>query len=181
MTNFEGDNIDFSDLNLGGIESLEEHIESADEVAAPIKPEVEPSADEAEEEVVAAEPKEQRSKQSFYIELAVAIGVPVILLAIAGLHLLYVSTAIYLIAVGFVPYGLWKGRETSTIYTVVLGCALIAVMTAIYFMWVEFGRYEFDVKARDGKRRAGVSQTIPAGFCSHQQILRNQSSFLPKV
>jgi hypothetical protein len=174
VANFEGDNLDFSDLNLPSIEALEEHAESADEVAAePIKPEVEQTAKE-EEEVVQIEPKKQPSKQAVYIEWGVAVGVPVLLLAIAWFGLLYISTAIYLIAVGFVPFGIWKGRKTSTVYTIVLGCTLIAVMTAVYFMWVEFGRYEFDIKARDGKHRISMSHTIPVGFCTDRQsVLRS--------
>jgi hypothetical protein len=174
VANFEGDNLDFSDLKLPGIEALEEQPESADEVAAePIKPEVEQTA-KKEEEAVETESTKEPSKQAVYIEWGVAIGVPVLLLAVAWLGLFYISTAIYLIAVGFVPYGIWKGRETSNVYTIVLGCALIAMMTLAYFMWVELGRYNFDVKAREGKNRISMSQTIP----DQSQMIPDQQSIL---
>lgn len=166
MTNFEGDNLDFSDLNLPGIEAFDENAELPEEVPAePIKPEVEPSAQEEQaeqEETVEAEPKEEQSKRVVYIEWGLVACVPAILLAIAWLGLLNFSLAIYLIAVGAVPYGLWKGGETKNFFTIILACTLIAVLTAVYFMWCELGRYGFDVKARDGKHRISMSSPLPA-------------------
>lgn len=170
MPDFDGDNLDFGDLKLPDIDVFEEHAEPANEadevMSEPVKPEVEQTE---EEKVAEPEPKKEQNNQSALIEWVGAVGVLLILLAIAWLGMLNFSTAIYLIAVAFVPFGIWKGRKTSTIFTVILGCTLIAVLTAVYFLWVEFGRYQFDVKARDGKHRIGMSQTIPVGVCSDQR------------
>ena len=38
-------------------------------------------------------------------------------------QVLYLSTAIYLVSVGLVAFGVWRGRETNTAYTVLLACA----------------------------------------------------------
>ncbi len=154
MANVEGENPDFDALQVPGEgeaavepaaeteiaspsdETLAEPIESLDESAA-----------ESEEEIEEA-PAKDRGKMPVYIEWGCAIGLPVIILILAVSGILSYATAIYIIAVGFVPYGIWKGRETNTVYTVILGCALIAVLTAIYCLWMEVGRYEFQVNAK---------------------------------
>ena len=114
----------------------------------------------AEPEEAAEEVEKQPSKLPFYLELAGAIGIPLLLLALALLNVLSFSTAVYLIAIGFIPYGIWKGRETSNVYTVILACALAALLTAVYCLWLEWGRYQFDVKARGAKQQASVRQTL---------------------
>jgi hypothetical protein len=124
-------------------------------------PPEEPAADVEEQEEV-EEPKEP-NKRALYLEIAGAVGIPLILLAIAVFHVVYFSTALYLIAVGLVPYGIWKGRETNTAYSAILGCALIAVLTAVYVLWIEIGRYQFDIKASEAKGRAAVSRPAHSG------------------
>ena len=106
-------------------------------------------------------------KLPIYLEWGGAIGIPVIILALAWFEVLYFSTALYVISVGFIPYGIWKGRETNTVYTVILGCTLVAVLTAIYCLWLEVGRYNFEVKA---KQRAGISRPIQAGFLAESRV-----------
>lgn len=112
----------------------------------------------------AKEAKAKRPSQlpANYLEWGIVAGVSVLLLALALVHLLLLSTAVYLISVGLVGYGMWKGGQTSTIYTVILGCALIALLTAIYLLWSEWGRYNYDTKAKDAKR-VSASWQMPAG------------------
>jgi hypothetical protein len=100
------------------------------------------------------------SKLPLYLELAGAIGIPLLLLVLAWLQVLNFSTALYVIAVGFIPYGIWKDRKTSTVYTVILACALAAVLTAVFCMWLEWGRYQFDVKARGAKQQVRAPQSL---------------------
>ena len=96
----------------------------------------------AEEEEAGAESEEPPLEIPPSLEWAGVIGVPVIVLAIAAVCAIFFTTAlsafswaIYLIALGFIPYGLWKGRETNTVYTLVLGCALAALLTMTFSMW----------------------------------------------
>jgi hypothetical protein len=120
---------------------------------------------EASEEEESKEEKEEEKrrdseKAAFYAVVAAAIGLPVICLALAVLQIMLFSTAFYLIGLGYIPMVLWLGRKTSTLYTVFLGCILAALMTAVYFFWIELGRYGFDSKAREAKQRR-VSMTLP--------------------
>jgi cation transport ATPase len=125
--------------DLADIETLEEETEHHEGV--------EEAAVEEEKEV--EEEEEKKPKEiPLYVELAVAGGISAVLLLLAWFQVVLFSTALYLIAVGFVPYGIWKGRETNTVYSVMLGCALVAVLTAIYCLWLEVGRYGFEVKAK---------------------------------
>ena len=164
MANVDGENLDFDVLKELG------------EEVAPAEPTAEPQAtepSEAEGEHKKAEPSEVSeegfqeetekgpSKLPVYLEWAGVIAIPAIILALAWLGVWYFSTAFYVISVGLIPYGIWKGRETNTVYTVILGCTLVAVLTAIYCLWLEVGRYNFDVKA---KQRVGLSRPIQAGF-----------------
>ena len=102
-------------------------------------------------------PLEQSAALPPYVAWAAALAGAVILLALALLHFIYFGTAIYLISIGLVFYGIWKDRETNTAYTVLLGCALIAVLTAVYCLWIELGRYHFNISA---KQQASVSASI---------------------
>jgi hypothetical protein len=49
-------------------------------------------------------------------------------------------------------------RKTNDLYTVILGCALIAILTGIYCLWLEWGRYQFDTKARQAKQHASAAR-----------------------
>ena len=106
----------------------------------------------------ATEDREEPAKESplrppFYVELAGVIGLPVIVLVLAWSGVWLLSTAVFLIGLGFIPYGLWLGRRTNTIYTIFLGCMLAALLTATYCLWIEMGRYGFEVKPRKAKLR----------------------------
>lgn len=99
-----------------------------------------------------------------YAEWGALVGIPVILLGLASLHLLYFATVVYVVSVALIPYGIWKSRQTSNVYTVILGCALAAVLTALYCLWLEIGRYQFDIRAREAKQRVSISLRIDPEF-----------------
>ncbi|MEN6407311.1 MAG: hypothetical protein ABFC77_12675 [Thermoguttaceae bacterium] len=182
MANSEDENFDFGDLNLPNddLPPLDQPLDETDLPPAADLPAVEAPLDEilASETPVAEQPsdaksepsepaaaesveplsKEPRDLSSVWEYGGLGLGV-VVLLAIGWLHLVYFSTAIYVISVGLVGYGIWKGRRTNSIFTVFLACALLAVLTAVYCLWLELGRYQFEVKAKNA-RRAAVSQTF---------------------
>jgi hypothetical protein len=117
----------------------------------------EESKDEAAKEAVQP-PKEKKAfKLPWYLDLAVAGAVALVLLGLAALHLFGFSTALYLIAIGLIPYGVWKGGAANSIYTMILACALAAVVTAAYLLWLELERYHLDIKAREGRQRVAMS------------------------
>jgi len=93
-----------------------------------------------------------------YLAIAGTIAIPIALLAIAFFGYLNFSTAIYIIGLAIVSLMFWMGRKTSTVYTVLLGCVLIALMTAVYCLWVVLMRYHGDVKAQEAKQRVTVTQ-----------------------
>jgi hypothetical protein len=134
--------------------------EAAATEAEPEKTEEEKKTEEEEAEEAEKEPYQLPP----YVEWGGAIGIPLILLVLGWFQIIYFSTAIYLIAVGFIPYGIWKGRATNTVFTVFLACALAAVLTGLYCLWLEIGRYQFDVKAREAKHRISMSQSVPPRY-----------------
>jgi hypothetical protein len=93
-----------------------------------------------------------------YMEWGAAVVLLVALLAVASLRMILFSTAVYVILVGLVCYAIWKTRATNTVYTVILGCTLIAVITAVFCLLTELGRYDYDVKAQKAKQPFGMSQ-----------------------
>ena len=95
-----------------------------------------------------------------HFELGLAIAAGVLLLALGLIHVLYLSTAVYLISVALLIYLMWRGRETNTVYTVILGCASIAILTALYCLWLELGRYHLDVKARQSKTPVAAARLV---------------------
>lgn len=121
----------------------------------------EASQEPTPEEGTAEEPAEGPAKPSRElppkVEWGAVAGVSVLLFVLALAGLLYFATAIYVISIGMVGYGIWKGRETNSVYTVFLGCTLVAVLTAIYCLWMELGRYHYDVKAREARQRVSFS------------------------
>ena len=174
MANVEGESPGFDDFKLPDEEAtpaepVAEGVASEEEAAAADEPDATPIDDEGEQAVTEkpedeASPEEEAQEEVFtepsqlpvYLEWAGAIGIPLVLLALGWFSVLYFSTVIYIISVGFVPYGIWKGRKTSTVFTVILGCALVAILTAIYCLWLELGFYRFDIKAQDAKQRIGM-------------------------
>jgi hypothetical protein len=124
----------------------------------------EPPAEEAKEEEGKEKKPRQREK---YLELAAMIGVPLVVLGIAGLCAMFFttafgafSTAVYLIALASIPFGIWKGRETSTVYTMILGGALAFILTGAFYLWLEIGRYNGDIRARSAKQHGAVAQVF---------------------
>lgn len=146
--NGESPNFNFDELEMLGEETAP--VEPIAEPAAeqPIGTEREqadtekPEEGEVPEELAAGEGEKKLGELPVYLEWGGATAISVILLALALLHILYFATAFYVISVGFVGYAIWKGRATNTVYTVILGCALVAVLTAIYCLWLEVGRYQ---------------------------------------
>jgi hypothetical protein len=139
------------------VEVAAEDVASEDFVA-----EIDPP-DEAE--AAAAEKKAKpQSKLMANLDWAIAGGVAVILLVVGLVGLLNFSTAVYAISVGLVFLAFWRGRRTNDLYTVILGCALIAVLTAVYCLWQEVGRYRFDIKAREAKQHVSAPRLPETRF-----------------
>jgi hypothetical protein len=159
----DGHDPDFDDLNLMAPESLLAEEPPAEPLAEPAATEGEPVKIEAGEAAEsppeaagepAAESVAKRRKLPFPSEWGIGVAIPVVLLVLVVLQVLYLSTAIFLICVALVGFGIWRDRETNTVYTVLLGCALVAILTALYCLWAEMGRYQFDVRA---KQRTSLS------------------------
>ena len=181
MANVEGESPNFDEFKLPDEEVTPaepdvEGVASDEEIAASDEPATTPIGDEGEQAIAETpegestpdeEPQEEVGKEPspmpVYLEWAGAIGIPLVLLILGWFGALLFSTAFYLIAVGFVPYGLWKGRKTSTVFTVILGCALVAILTALYCLWLELGTYQFDLKAQDAKQRISMVWPTEAG------------------
>jgi hypothetical protein len=130
----------------------------------------EDTAPPAEEEVAPAEVKETKAPVSAFdedmepkralpiLEIGVAIGVPVVCLAIAFFGYINFSTALYFTGVALVALMMWMGRKTNTVYTVLLGIVLIALLTCIYYHWTVLAKLGFDVKAQEAKQRVTMAQ-----------------------
>ena len=179
MSNLDGKDSNIDELNVLGKEMAPE--EQAVEPAAEPAAEQPPKAEEVEEietaelgELPAEGAKEgpaeaetagerpaKGGKLPFPWEWGVGIAIPVVILALVLLQVLYFSTAIYLVSVGLVAFGVWRSRETNSAYTVLLACALVAILTAIYCLWAELGRYQFDLRA---KQHSSLSTPIRAGL-----------------
>ena len=96
-----------------------------------------------------------------YLAIAGVIAIPIALLAIAFFGILNFSTAIYIIGLVIVSLMLWMGRKTNTVFTVLLGCVLIALMTSIYYHWdFLMKKYHGDVKAQEAKQRIEMTQPV---------------------
>ena len=182
MANVEGESPNFDEFKLPDEEATpaepttegvasEEEVAAADVLAAtPIEDggeqttTEEPEGEALPEEEAEEETQKEPSQLPVYLEWSGAIGIPLVLLALGWFGVLYFSTAIYIISVGFVPYGIWKGRKTSTVFTVILGCALVAILTAVYCLWLELVSYRLDIKAQDAKQRISMVWPTEAGF-----------------
>ena len=172
MANVEGDIPNVDDLIKPGEDpsptetAAEPHVGPVATEAKPAKP-AEPPEPPAEKES-----KPGLGKLLLLLPIAVAIGLPVIVLGLALFGFVYFSTAIYIIAMGFIPLALWMGRKTNTVYVVFLACVLAAVLTAVYCLWIEIGRYKFDVKAQEAKQRGVMAQPIDKsrGLCQETHV-----------
>jgi hypothetical protein len=112
-----------------------------------------PHAEEEEEE------EKEPSKLPVALEVAAVIVVPVAIIALALMQIGDPWTWLYVFLLACVPYALWKGRATNTVFTVFLGCVLAAELTAIFCLLKEFQRYGYDVSGRAAKQK--VSMTAP--------------------
>jgi hypothetical protein len=160
VADVNGKSPDLSNLELPDDEMapVELAAELPEAEAPPIVVDQQDDQSHPDEEATAAGEKPDQVPQ--YIEWGGMIGIPVLLLILALMHLIYFATAVYLISIGFVGYGIWKNRETSSIYIVLLGCALIAILTALYCLWIELGRYDFNIRA---KQPLTMVRTTPCG------------------
>jgi hypothetical protein len=95
-------------------------------------------------------------KANFSWELGVVVLMAVLLLAMGFIGLIFLATAVYFIAISVISYTIWVERKTNTVYTVMLGCALAAAVTCFYCLWLELGRYNFDIGAKNAKSRVQV-------------------------
>jgi len=184
VANIEDENLNIDELKTPGEEAAAEEpvledeaapADGADEQLQPVEA-TDAEAVEAEEAEVKAEETEEGEEEEaekkpgklpLYWELAGVIGVPVVLLALFWFKIIFFSTTIFLIGVGFIPYGLWRGRRSNTVFTVFLGCTLAALLTAAYCLWMELGRYQFDLKAQEAKQRVGMSPPIERALFAH--------------
>jgi hypothetical protein len=186
MANSEGESPDFDELKTPGEEAPAEPVsaddfqdlegldalgsEMAEETAAEpleeaILPEGEPieakeaAEPEGEQPEAVGEKKPQKEPAGLSptVVWGGAIGICVLMLVLAFLHVMFFATAVYVACVGLIGYAIWSGRATNTVYTVILACALVAVVTAVYYLWLEMDRYHLDIKAKEAKQRSAIS------------------------
>lgn len=157
---------DGADEQLQPVEATDAEVEAADEAEVKAE-ETEEGGEKEAEESEKEEAEKEAGKLPLVVELAGVIGVPVILLALFWFETIFFSTTIFLIGVGFIPYGIWKGRKSNTVFTVFLGCTLAALITAAYCLWMVMGRYHFDFKAQEAKQRVGMSWPIERELFAH--------------
>jgi hypothetical protein len=156
-----------AEISPEALETLTEVPEGIEPIAVeqPVGEE-EPKAEE--QPAVEEKPKEEEeyweepSKLPLYLEIVLLVGIPLILAGLVLSSLLDWAIAVYVICAGLVPYMLWKSRKTNTIFTILLGCTLVAILTAILFLWVEISKgYKGDINAREAKdRKYTISQPI---------------------
>ncbi len=177
MANVEDENPNIDELKTPGEETAAEEpvlegeaapADEADEQLQPVEAddEAEVKAEETKEGGE-EEAEEKAGRLPLVVELAGVIGVPVVLLALFWFKIIFFSTAIFLIGIGFIPYGIWKGRKSNTVFTVFLGCTLAALMTATYCLWMVMGRYHFDFKAQEAKQRVGMLPPVERELFAH--------------
>ncbi len=150
---------DLGELDAAAAESLAADAEAEEPASQPEVDEVQP----AEEKVGprrAGVQKKLLDRLPADRESVIAVGVSVLLALLWLVGLVYFSSVVYLIAVGVIPYALWKYRDTSSVFTVLLGCALVAIMTAVYCLWREWGSYRFDVKASGIRTTANATRLV---------------------
>ncbi len=136
-------------------------VEVAAEDAVAETEKVEEPAEETPAEEKPEKEAKPPSKLMANLDWAIAGGIAALLLLLGLSGLLNLATAVYAISVALVLFAIWKSRQTNDMYTVILGCALIAILTAVYCLWMEVGRYRFDIKAREAKQHASAPR-LPA-------------------
>jgi hypothetical protein len=158
VANVEGETPNSDNLKTPGEEpAAAEHVAEPEAVsAAPVEKDDQPEKFPDGEPPRLHDEEKGPSKLPLYLPVAAAIALPVIALAIAVLGFVFYSTAIYIIAVGYIPLALWAGRKTNTVEVVLLGCVLAAVLTAVYCLWMEIGEYNYDIKAQEAKQKKVV-------------------------
>ncbi len=123
MAHDEGESSNFDELKTPGEEAAAEEpifedetapAETAEDQVQPVEAveaegaetaEAAEESPEAEEEQAEAAP----SKLPVAVELAVVIGIPVVMLGLFALNIIYISTAIYLMGLCYIPWGVWRG------------------------------------------------------------------------
>lgn len=128
------------------------------EMVEPVEGEVQEEATSDQGPAAEAPPPTPRKSLPPYADIAAASGIGAVLVGLGVVGLIYISTAVFLIAVAAVFYTIWRNRATCSIYNVLLACALVAVLLSLYFLWIEIGRYHFDLRARDAKQGIGLFQ-----------------------
>jgi hypothetical protein len=104
--------------------------------------------------------KQGPSKLPVYLPAACALALPLIALGIAASGAIFYSTAVCIIVVGYIPLALWAARRTNSVFVVLLGCALAALLVGVYCLWMELASCKFDIKAQEAKQKK-VSMTWP--------------------
>lgn len=158
--------VDGADEPLQAVEATDaEAVEAEDaEVKAEEgKAEEEEKTDESEKE----EAEKEAGKLPLVLELAGVIGVPVILLALFWFQIIFFSTSLFLIGIGLIPYGLWKGRKSNTVFAVFLGCSVAALLTASYCLWSVLRKSDFDLKAQEAKQRVSMLPPVERELFAH--------------
>lgn len=161
MADFEGENLNFDELKMPGEENAAVDPVLEDEAVEQLEAEEMPAddqvavAEKSEEE----EPKKKSGKKSLLVEAVAAIGLPVVCAGLFLANIIYLSSAIYLLGLCYVPLGMWMGRRSNTLYSVLVGGALVAVMTASFYLWIELRKHDFDIKAKGSR----VSMIQPIG------------------
>jgi hypothetical protein len=135
---------DLADFSAEEVAAEPAEADLATEPAGPVH------ADEEEEE---EELEKEPSKLPLVLEVVAILGLPVAIIALALLQLVDAWSGLYLFLLGCVPYALWKGRATNTVFTVFLGLILAAELTAIFCLFKEFQRYGYDVSGRAAKHK----------------------------
>jgi hypothetical protein len=152
---------------LGSVKSLDTEEGLGSEKGIDQESVVEPESEKSAEK----KKKPAKSKGKFgekilayqkYLEWSGLAVIAIVLAVLGYMSILLISTAVFLIAMVGVAYGIWLSRKTNTVYSIMLGCALMAVIAAAYCMWVEFERYHYDFKGKDAKLRVGM--VVPGQF-----------------
>jgi hypothetical protein len=160
---------DISNLDdLGSLDDLTAPVEGLDAMgeaaadAATVPAEEKPAEakDEKAKKPAAADDDELApEKQPPYLAIVLGVGVVVVLLALGYFKILSYAMAICIVGVALVLLMIWMGRKTNTVYTVLLGCVLIALMVSVYCLWhIYHDRYNSDIKAQEAKQRVSMMQ-----------------------
>ena len=148
---------DLEDLSAEEVPTEEAAVEPAEADLADLA--TEPGSAAHVEEPAHAEEEDERepSKLPIALEIAAIFVLPVVIIVLAVMHYVNPWVGLYLFLTACVPYALWKGRRTNTVFTVFLGFVLAAELTAIFCLFKEFQRYGYDVSGRAGKQKVTIA------------------------